>query len=354
MLDCPGKSFAEVGSYHAHSPRDWYHAAQTIRVKEEYSESVIEDDSEDDNDTGASKASLDESGDGEPRSKHGLKRAQRSASHEAASNELYTHEILALLSCFVFPLVGAYLLHSLRSQLSRPSEGLVSNYNLTIFILASEMRPMGHLVKLIQSRTLHLQRLVNANPYGNINQGSSEMSSLTRRLEELEARVTNTTVSPNGTNGSPQTGKQSALLTSEVRRTLQPDLDALNRAVRRYEKRATLQTMQTEARLRDLEARLGDAISLAAAAAQNSQRQGWGVVGMLVESVGKVVVIPMQVLGTFARLPFRVMVMCVDLGRGAVGGGHFRERGREGNRAARYPSNSRVGGERLPGKGMKR
>ena len=65
---------------------------------------------------------------------------RRLPAHEAATNELYTHEVLALLSCFLFPLLGAYLLHTIRSQLSRPSEGLVSNYNLTIFLLASELR----------------------------------------------------------------------------------------------------------------------------------------------------------------------------------------------------------------------
>lgn len=315
---------------------------------------MIEDDSEDDNGPGASKGSADEKEEGELRSKHGPKRATTPLAHEAASNELYAHEMLALLSCFLFPLIGAYLLHSLRSQLSRPSEGLVSNYNLTIFILASEMRPMGHLVKLIQSRTLHLQRLVNSNPYGNATPHPSDMSSLTRRLDELETRLTTAAPHPNGVTSSPPTAKQSTLLTSEVRRTLQPDLDALNRAVRRYEKRATLQTMQTEARLHDLESRLGDAISLAAAAAQNSQRHGRGVVGILVESVGKAVVIPVQVLGALARLPFRAMVMCVDIGRGAVGGKGSRERGREGNRAPRYPSNTRMGGERLSGKGVKR
>ena len=114
---------------------------------------------------------------------------RRLPAHEAATNELYTHEILALLSCFLFPLLGAYLLHTIRSQLTRPSEGLVSNYNLTIFLLASELRPMAHLVKLIQSRTLHLQRVVNSNPYDTVNGKSvGDVKDLMRRLEDLEAR----------------------------------------------------------------------------------------------------------------------------------------------------------------------
>lgn len=79
--------------------------------------------------------------------------------------ELFRHEVLALLSCFVTPIIGAYLLHALRSQLTRPSEGLVSNFNLAVFILAAEVRPLRHFLQLVQARTLHLQRIVHANPY---------------------------------------------------------------------------------------------------------------------------------------------------------------------------------------------
>lgn len=79
--------------------------------------------------------------------------------------ELFRHEILALLSCFAAPIIGAYLLHALRYQLTRPSEGLVSNFNLAVFILAAEVRPLSHFLQLVQARTLHLQRIVHANPY---------------------------------------------------------------------------------------------------------------------------------------------------------------------------------------------
>lgn len=243
-----------------------------------------------------------------PASKSPEKSSKRLPAHEAATNELYRHEVLALLSCFLFPLAGAYLLHTIRYQLSRPSEGLVSNYNLTIFLLASELRPMAHLVKLIQSRTLHLQRVVNSNPYNDLNgKTNNDTKDLFRRLEELEAQNAKAdTKSDDGTTDLALNGKQSALLTTEVRRTLQPDLDALNRAVRRYEKRATLQAFQTESRLLDLEARLNDAISLAAAAANNSQRQrGFQVI---FDWIAAAIVFPLQAFGAMLSFPFRSMI----------------------------------------------
>jgi hypothetical protein len=278
------------------------------------------------------------------------KPVRRLPAHEAATNELYTHEILALLSCFVFPVLGAYLLHTIRSQLTRPSEGLVSNYNLTIFLLASELRPMAHLVKLIQSRTLHLQRVVNSNPYDSINgKGLGDIGGLLRRLEDLEARASIAEVPENSELSL--SGKQSQVLTTEVRRTLQPDLDALNRAVRRYEKRATLQAFQTESRLHELEARLNDAISLAAAAANNGQGQR-GFTGIVVEWAATAIVLPVQAFAALAALPFKAMMAVLSYGKTKViGAAPPAERGRKAVNG-RYPSRGR--GERMPGRPIKK
>ena len=148
--------------------RDWYHSAQAVRKNEEYNgDTTMEEESEDES-LSISPATLDEVPGDEQTPKPAAEPIRRHSANEAAANELYIHEVLALLSCFISPLLAAYLLHAIRSQLSRPSEGLISNYNLTIFVLASELRPMAHLVKLIQARTLHLQRVVNANPYDSL------------------------------------------------------------------------------------------------------------------------------------------------------------------------------------------
>ncbi|KAE8441434.1 hypothetical protein EG329_004960 [Mollisiaceae sp. DMI_Dod_QoI] len=328
-------------------PWDWYHSAQAIRKKEEYNgDALVGEESEGDDALSFSQATLEEVPEDEP-AEPAPKPVRRLPAHEAAANELYTHEMLALLSCFLFPALGSYLLHTIRSQLTRPSEGLVSNYNLTIFLLASELRPMAHLVKLIRARTLHLQRIVNSNPYDSVSgqSNSPDIKDLARRIEDLEAR--NTIAATPSAMEPALNGKQSAIITTEVRRSLQPDLDALNRAVRRYEKRATLQTFQTDSRLHELESRLNDAISLAAAAANSAQHKG-GFTGVLIEWAATAVVLPLQAAGWLIGLPFRMTASIFQYGKSKVKGKEAeKERGRKAvNGNGRTGSNSRIPGDR--------
>lgn len=322
-----------------------------MRTTEEYNgDTIISEESEDDNPLSFSQATLEEvPEEDEPSQAPAPKPTRRLPGHEAATNELYTHELFALLSCFLFPALGAYLLHTIRGQLTRPSEGLVSNYNLTIFLLASELRPMAHLVKLIQARTLHLQRVVSANPYDSTKGNVGEVQELTRRLEDLEAR--NSIAETNNQALEPTlSGKQSATLTTEVRRSLQPDLDALNRAVRRYEKRATLQAFQTESRLHDLESRLNDAISLAAAAANNTRHRGFA--GIIVEWAASAVVLPLQALSALASLPLKMTASVVNWGKYKIIG--QKPMGSRERKPAngRMPTNVRI--DRLQGRAIKK
>ena len=190
-----------------------------------------------------------------------------------AHRELKTNEMLALVACFLGPLVGAYFLHAIRSQLTRPAEGLVSNFNLTIFVMAAELRPVSHIIKMKQARMLHLQRIVRSDVKDSFRK--ADIQALSNRLADVESR----TKEP-AHNKDIDTIKMGAT----VRQSIQPQLDALNRAVRRYEKRQAAQSMQTEARFQELDGRLKDALALAAAAARTGQRPGivstvltWGV-----------------------------------------------------------------------------
>ncbi|RDW78454.1 hypothetical protein BP5796_06306 [Coleophoma crateriformis] len=354
-------------------PWNWYHSAQAIRKKDEYSpETVLESDSDGDDALSFSQGSLDKVPEEEAEEKATPappRSNKRHPAHTEAASELYTYEVLALFSCFLFPVLGAYLLHTIRGQLTRPSEGLVSNYNLTIFLLASELRPMAHLIKLIQARTLHLQRVVSSNPYDNDSEklSSSEIQAMVQRIADLEARSLSTET-PEAPNKKPVeqalTSKQTSILTTEVRRTLQPELDALNRAVRRYEKRATLQALQTEGRLQDLESRLNDAISLAAAAANGGQRRH-SLSAMIIEWSAAMVVLPLQAFGTLASLPFKTAVVVLNLGKTAVIGKKVpvmsekkmrreRERDREVMSAKYAMHNGRMGLDRLQGRVTRR
>ena len=224
---------------------------------------------------------------------------------EQARTDLRRHELLALLATFVFPALAAYLLHVIRAQLSRPSTQLVSDYNLSIFLLAAEIRPFRQLARLISSRTLYLQRTVS---------GSDEMfdvaanekpatTELMSRIADLEARLSDHTIIP-PTLSMAQKNDISDL-SAEMKRRYEPRLEGLERAVRRYEKRSTTLAMLTEQRLQTLENRTNDALSLAAAAAQHSQSRG--VAGMALNTASNIAVVPLKMIWSVCMLPINLL-----------------------------------------------
>lgn len=293
-------------------PWQWYHEAQEVRIRQEVGlEHLCDEDSEADGPfkMTASVMTLDEvpeensqeneqghddsqaDPEHEERASRRLgDRQNRTRSQEAAVNELYIHEVLALLACFLSPVVGAYLLHAIRAQLTRPSEGLMTDFNITVFLLAAELRPISHALKLIQARTLHLQRIVQSVPARRST--TVQLEEMRIRLAQLELRADATEEAAaitlaSSTRQAQQsqqdsgtaTGKKDAVV-REVRNAVQPELDALNRAVRRYEKKATVLALQTDARLNAVDTKLDDAISLAAAAVKQNNRAQWGFVAM--------------------------------------------------------------------------
>jgi hypothetical protein len=239
----------------------------------------------------------------------------------AAQKELRVHELLALLSCFLFPLVAAWLLHSIRSQLSRPSEGLVSNYNLSIFVLVAEIRPMSHLIKMVQRRTLFLQRRANMDFLKESSRADSQhFRDLSHRLDELEAHVADRAANSGSQkderiNVDALVARSTATVASEVKKTVQPEVDALNRAMRRYEKRSTISSVQIEARLQDLEIRLHDVVSLAAAAQRNADRIPNNYIIILTNWACAAVVVPVQYLSYLASLPSKALMSAIAVPR---------------------------------------
>jgi len=187
----------------------------------------------------------------------------------------------------------------------------VSNYNLSIFILVAEIRPLAHLIKLIQKRTLFLQRRVNADMLAESRRGDSPyFKDLSRRLDDLETHIADRITSP-PTQGVTEDSealavKASTLATSDLKKTVQPELDALNRAMRRYEKRITISSVQFEARLQDLEARLNDVVALAAAAQRNADRKPDRYILTLTNWMCAAVVLPVQYLLYVLSLPAKL------------------------------------------------
>ncbi|KAI5207131.1 hypothetical protein E4T39_02180 [Aureobasidium subglaciale] len=256
-------------------PWDWYRSAQAQSTLDQFdSPRSIPRDMDNDDD--------------QPRQTP--EQVQNSQEQEDAAANLRQHELLALISTFLVPACAAYLLHVIRGQLSRPSEGLVSDYNLTIFLLAAEIRPVRQLIRLFTQRTLHLQRIVRGNTDPSLtNKKDKAISELASRLVALEVKFGNHLSSP----GVSMVQKEDVTaLSGDIKKRYEPRLDALERAVRRYEKRATTLTLLTEQRLQYLENRLQDALSLAAVAAQSSSKPG--VVAAILSTLAKTMAIPLE------------------------------------------------------------
>ena len=278
-----------------------YRDAQATKVESplEDSGAILEESSEDESHQNS------RSPNGEEQDKTGTERRHRllddARGKVTAKAELRQHELMALACCFMGPLLGAYLLHTIRTQLSRPSEGLVSNYNLTIFLLAAEFRPAVHLIKLVQARTLYLQRVLNSNPFSEHKAERARIAALEQRISELETHLTD--LSGNHNELEKKTSDTTEVA-GAVNKAMQPQLDALNRAVRRYEKRSMAQSLQTEARMQDLEKRLRDALSLAAAAAEHGRRRPPFALNIL-EAISALFMLPAQALWALSVYPLQ-------------------------------------------------
>lgn len=342
-------------------PRIWYHSAQEVRLKQENSnEDVIDDDDSEYETEEADPSSstvledVPEEEDGQERHNSSAAAAEKplTSQQQSAIKELYTHEILALASCFAMPLISAYLLHYIREQLNRPSNGLVSHSNLTIFLLVAEMRSMSHLIKLVQSRTLHLQRIVHKNPYVSRPPSDNQIVELLGRIEALETSGAVVRDIPEERDDEQDSTKsnQESLVARDVRNAIQPELDALNRAMRRYEKRSTLLQHQTDARFGNVDARLGDAIALAAAAAKNSANSTNFVVRLVDSAVG-LMLFPFKAGAQIVMLPLRPFLAFSKRTKGKPPASQATGRPK---RASKTVSSARYGGDKVPSRLTKR
>jgi hypothetical protein len=174
------------------------------------------------NDGSTSIASEDQ--DGLPKSNVQPPQVDMDPETKAAILNLQRTELLAFASCIVAPLLGGWLLHYIREFLSRPSGGLVSSFNITLFVMAAELRPTMKLMEMIKQRSLYLQRLVHqemlesnaGNLPFNIETINERIVNLENMIEELRMALIRI-----------QGGREEVVTT--VKEGVRADLEALNR-----------------------------------------------------------------------------------------------------------------------------
>lgn len=250
--------------------RKWYYAAERSRYAqmedEELAETRIEKEEETQTEGTNTEYTTDTSEvvKGKEAEANEIKRETGRPAERSARNRLLSaEEFWALLACFLAPVGGAIILHTIRSQLNRPSEGLVANSSLTLFVAVAEFRPLSHVLNLKTAHLARMQRL--RDPENRLRPDTTGLQDLIRRVTDLEARIAEPLRVV-----SDSESKMNAM----VHQNLQSQLDALYRAVRRYEKRHATFEKRTEDRFKALEAEVKDALALAAAAARTGQQPG--------------------------------------------------------------------------------
>ena len=295
------------------TPWIWYHSAQNVKVLgvNNPAELIVEDDFGDSQGK-LSPSRVDSNAKDVPKKSHvDIQRQQTLHRTTDAERELRLHELAALALCFAGPLLGALMLHAIRSQISHFGDELVSNLHLSLFVLGAELRPLRHLLKMVQIRTIHLQRVVREDPHSTEKADDGFLKALSDRVTELEISASD---KADAKLPSPQPDVSQAVESlQKAQITLQNQVDALTRAIRRYEKRATAQSLQTEGRLHDLNSRLKDTLSIAAAAASYSQKPG------IFQSVGRIVALPIEATWFAALHPLRTLNACTWKMLGLVG-----------------------------------
>jgi len=255
---------------------------------------------------------------------------------EAAAVKLRRTELLALTFCVLSPLIGGYLLHYIREFLSRPSEGVVSTFNITLFVMAAEIRPAMKLMEMIKQRSLHLQKVVhrdmlegnnstvvNTTPSVDIEPLNVKIEGLENVIEELRMAVARV-----------QGGREEVV--TGVREGIRADVEALNRpsptnpsffvraftdfvfyfalgAVRRYEKNFALHRAHTEDRINLLSSRVNDLSLIVSDTSQSSQ----GLINLILSIPGTVI----QLIQSILLLPkvIAIRILGVLLGNRSSG-----------------------------------
>lgn len=102
------------------------------------------------------------------------------AKREAITAELRRHELAGLIWVILSPVFAGYTLHYSRNYLSS-ADRYVSTFNIAVFVLAALVKPLSHVMALVQDRTLYLQSELAA--------PENELQSLKKRFEILDDEV---------------------------------------------------------------------------------------------------------------------------------------------------------------------
>ena len=153
--------------------------------------------------------------------------------HRAALSELHTLELFYLVLSILSPLLGAMLLRTV--VISFSGQAAVSWFSLSLFVLATGLRPWKHGIERLRQRTADLHTLIHYPP-----SESQKTESLIERVAQLEAELNSLR-------------KQSESFNSDIYEHVEDAIEMMEIASRRQEKKSELSKAFVEGRLVKLE-----------------------------------------------------------------------------------------------------
>lgn len=157
-----------------------------------------------------------------------------------AVHQLARSEFVSLLMTVITPIAGAYLLYFARNMLSDPDR-YINPFTISLFALATAVKPLLHLAELFKRRALFYQEVVHY--------PSTQVHALNRKVDRLESELKTL---------------NRAFATKDEVRSLREGVDIpltrLSKAVRQYERKEENSRMTAEERFALLDAKLDEAL----------------------------------------------------------------------------------------------
>lgn len=206
---------------------------------------------------------------------------------QAVDRKLRNAEIQAFGGLLFGPILGAGLLNYVRDSMARPANGLITNFNITVFVLAAELRPLRIAYEYLNHRSEALQEeLIDVVP--------SRYHELVRKVEDLEARLDERKASPDEhTRSDPW---QSGSITPVRDDT---DINQIKYALRKFEKHDAQLKVEYENKLYALERKLADLGTKSRFDESNSTS--------VVQMVEGLLLFPVRISWVVLTLPARVL-----------------------------------------------
>ncbi|KAG0320923.1 hypothetical protein BGZ99_004249 [Dissophora globulifera] len=155
---------------------------------------------------------------------------------QSAAASLHRQEFFSLLFVLASPFIGGYTLQYLKSFFSSYDDYL-SALNIELFIIASGIRPLTHLISLLKARALHLQEQVHY--------PDTEVELLKRKVSSIEAELSQLRRA--------FATKRDVL---QVQDSVEPTLHQLTKQIKRHDKKETLLRSYAEERFASIDEKM--------------------------------------------------------------------------------------------------